>query len=73
LGADHHNPTCQRIGDRHKHSWTDQHADKLAHVPADVTAAPDAPDAAWRQFCAEARIRHDGTLHPPPPMQEEPL
>jgi hypothetical protein len=45
LGADHHNPTCQRAGEKHKHSWTDQHADKLAHVPADATAGPDAPAA----------------------------
>jgi hypothetical protein len=30
LGADHHKPTCQRVGEKHKHSWTSQHADKLA-------------------------------------------
>jgi hypothetical protein len=70
LGADHHNPNCERVGEKHKHSWTDQHADKLAYVPVDVTAGPDAPAAAWRQFCAEANIRHDGILHPPPPIQE---
>jgi hypothetical protein len=73
LGADHHNPTCQRVGEKHKHSWTSQYADKLAYVPADVTAGPDNPVAAWRQFCTEATIRHEGALHPPPPMHEEPL
>jgi len=71
LGADHHNPTSQRLGEKHRHSWTDRHADKLAYVPVDVTAGPDNPVTAWQQFCAEAKIRHDGVLHPPPPTQEE--
>ena len=71
LGADHHNPTCQRVGEKHKHSWTDQHADKLAYMPKDVASGLEHPDAVWQQFCAEAKIVHDGSLHPPPPMQEE--
>jgi hypothetical protein len=71
LDADHHNPTCQRVGEKHKRSWTSQHADKLAYVPLELSAGPDDPVTAWRQFCVEAKIRHDGALHPPPPMQEE--
>ena len=33
LGYDHHNPTCEMVGDKHKHYWTDQHRDKMAYVP----------------------------------------
>jgi hypothetical protein len=70
LGADHHNPTCQRVGEKHKHSWTDQNADKLAYVPDDISASLDHPSTVWRQFCVEAKITHDGTLRNPPPVQE---
>lgn len=72
LGADHHNPTCQRVGgEKHKHRWTDQHADKLAYVPTDITAAADNPVEVWQQFCAEAKIVHNGRLDHPPVVQEE--
>jgi hypothetical protein len=40
-------------------------------VPDDVTGAVDAPLVVWEQFCAEARILHEGELQEPPPMQEE--
>jgi len=71
LGADHHNPTCQRVGEKHKHRWTDQHADKLVYVPADITAVADDPVQVWQQFCAEARISHHGGFEHPPVVQEE--
>lgn len=71
LGADHHNPTCQRVGETHKHSWSDKYADKHAYVPADITADIDDHGAVWRQFCAEAGIVHHGILHQPSPMQDE--
>ncbi len=69
MGGDHHNPSCQRVGELHKHRWTDQHADKLAYVPADITAPSADPVAVWRQFCAEANITHMGQLSAPPPHQ----
>lgn len=71
LGADHHNPTCQRVGEKHKHAWTDQHADKLAYVPEDITAGLEEAVAVWREFCSETRIQHNGALEPPPAVQAE--
>lgn len=71
LGADHHNPTCHRIGEKHKHRWTEQHADKLAYVPGDISATTEEPVRVWQQFCTEAKISHRGTLGHPPVVQEE--
>lgn len=71
LGADHHNPTCQNVGEKHKHRWTDRFADKEAYVPDDITAPMADPVAAWQQFCNEAKIRHMGRLERPPAIQEE--
>ncbi len=67
LGKDHHNPSCQNVGEKHKHRYTEQCRDKEAYVPSDITAAVDDPVAVWKQFCAEALIAHNGTLYPPPP------
>ena len=71
LGADHHNPTCSNVGEKHKHRWTDQFADKQAYVPDDITAPLLDPVSVWRQFCLEAKIVHDGALERPPAIQEE--
>jgi hypothetical protein len=71
LGADHHNRSCNRTGEKHKHRWTDACADRDAYVPGDIAAGVDDVVAAWQQFCAEARIVHRGTLFPPPPEQPE--
>jgi hypothetical protein len=71
LGADHHNPTCTNVGEKHKHRWTDSFKDKEAYVPDDITAAAEDPVAAWIQFCAEASIEHQGVLDAPPLVQEE--
>lgn len=65
LGADHHNPTCERVGERHKHRWTEEWKDKQAYVPKDVTAEWNDPVRAWQEFCAEAKITHQGTLAAP--------
>jgi hypothetical protein len=73
LGADHHNPTCQRLGEKHKHRWTEAFRDEEAYVPADVIAAWDNPVEVWRQFCAEAGIVHDGQMRPPQIQEELPL
>lgn len=69
IGKDHHNPQCTQVGRTHKHRWSEQFRDKEAYVPADITAAPDAPVLLWQQFCSEARITHAGTLSAPPHPQ----
>jgi len=71
LGKDHHNPSCEHTGERHKHHWTDVARDKEAFVPQDITAPAKDPVAAWQQFCAEARITHAGRLQDPPTRQLE--
>ncbi len=65
LGVEHHNPTCQMVGDPHKHYWTDEYRDKMAYAAEDITEPWDHPVEVWRQFCAEAGIQHQGRLHPP--------
>ena len=71
IGADHHNPTCQRIGEKHKHRWSDTFADKEAYVPGDITASINDSVLVWQQFCSEAKIMHNGSMEIPPPAQEE--
>jgi hypothetical protein len=71
LGKDHHNPNCVFVGEKHKHRWNEPLRDKEAYVPADITASVDTPMAVWQQFCIEANIRHDGTMHAPPEIQME--
>ena len=71
LGKDHHNPQCHQVGERHKHRWTERYRDKEAYVPGDVKARVSDPVAVWREFCAEARIQHEGRMKPPPPRQGE--
>ena len=64
MGKDHHNPECHRVGEMHKHKWTEKYRDKEAYVPEDITESISNPAAVWRQFCAEANIRHDGKMAP---------
>lgn len=71
LGKDHHNPQCEQVGEKHKHRWSERYGDKEAYVPNDVNAPVSDPVAVWREFCAEAGIRHDGRMEQPPPRQEE--
>ena len=71
LGKDHHNPQCDQVGERHKHRWSERYRDKEAYVPNDVNAPVSDPVAVWREFCAEARIQHDGRMMSPPPVQGE--
>ena len=70
LGTDHHNPDCNRVGEKHKHRWTEGFRDKQAYVPEDITESWDRPVEVWGQFCAEARVRHTGRMDPPA-VQEE--
>lgn len=69
LGKDHHNPTCNNVGEKHKHRWTDRFRDKEAYVPDDITQPPMNPVAVWQEFCAEAKIRHLGVMAAPPAQQ----
>jgi hypothetical protein len=71
LGKEHYNPQCDHVCEKHKHRWTERFRDKEAYVPEDITANAADPVAVWRQFCAEARITHQGTLRPVPPVQME--
>lgn len=69
LGKRHHNPWCEQIGEKHKHRWSERYGDKEAYVPEDVKAPVSDPVAVWKEFCAEARIRHAGRMERPPAAQ----
>lgn len=69
LGKDHHNPSCDFVGEKHKHRWNEPVRDKEAYAPQDITAPQSDPVAVWRQFCQEASIQHGGVMHSPPPVQ----
>lgn len=72
LGKDHRNAdTGELVGEKHKHRWSELYRDKVAYVPADITAPATDPVGVWTQFLAEAKIKHEGTLHSPPPLQGE--
>ena len=71
LGKDHHNPQCEQVGEKHKHQWSERYRDKEAYVPDDVNAPASDPVAVWKEFCAEARIRHKGRMERPPARQGE--
>ncbi len=66
LGADHHNPTCTFVGEKHKHRWSDAWKDKEAYVPDDITSDIHDVREVWRQFCKEAGLDHRGALEDPP-------
>lgn len=67
LGKAHHNPTCETPGEKHKHRWNERFRDKEAYVPDDIKAEAFNPIDAWRQFCSEAKLVHEGELRLPPP------
>ena len=69
LGSEHHNPSCDYVGECHKHRWNEIHRDKEAYVPQDLTAEVDDPVAVWEQFCAESKIQHHGHLASLPASQ----
>lgn len=65
IGRDHDNPGRGRAGVKHKHSWSERYQDKEAYMPEDITSGASDPISVWRQFCTEARIRHDGEMRLP--------
>ena len=72
LGKNHRNPDGDQIGKKHKHRWCERYQNDKAYVPADITEPASDPVAVWRQFCAEASLRHDGALERPV-LQEDRL
>jgi len=73
LGADHHNPNCQRVGEKHKHRWSEEYRDKIAYVASDISATWDQPVAVWMEFCQEAGITHQGVMRCPAVQGDLPL
>lgn len=72
MGKAHKNRDGTRVGEKHKHTWNaGPLRDTHAYVPQDITESVDNPVAVWRQFCLEAKIKHEGTLTKPPPVQME--
>jgi hypothetical protein len=73
IGTDHRNPKQKNmnVGKLHKHRWKNAYKDKFAYCPTDITAVPENIIAAgyvvkvWEEFCAEAKITHDGRLEEP--------
>lgn len=55
------------LEETHKHLWTEEEQYANVYVPDDIEAEKWEPNKAWLEFCAEARIIHNGTLPPPPP------
>lgn len=70
LRKNHKNPDGKLVGEKHKHRWSEIYRDKQAYVPSDITASADDPVQAWRQFCEEATVRHDGTMQSIPKQQQ---
>ena len=73
LGADHQNPDGELVGEKHKNYWVPGSRDKWAYVPDDITQPWDRPTAVWAQFCAEANLRHSGTIQNPVSQGSMPL
>ena len=69
LGKDHRNPDNSRVGEKHKHRWSEQTGVKDAYVPEDIMSTVDRPTEVWEQFCAEANLIHNGKMNPPPAEQ----
>ncbi|MDE2999936.1 MAG: hypothetical protein OXU79_12740 [Gemmatimonadota bacterium] len=71
LGKDHHNPQCDQVGEKHKHTWSERYSDKEAYVLDDIDAHLLDPVSVWTEFCVEAGIQHDGKMNVPPAIQGE--
>lgn len=66
LGTEHPNLDGTRVGEKHKHHWSEGTGIKDAYVPEDITSTLDEPVEVWRQFCAEARMTHAARMSLPP-------
>ena len=73
LGADHQNPDRRTVGEKHKNYWVPGSRANWAYVPEDITETWDRPVEVWRQFCAEAKLTHSGTMSQPAVQGSLPL
>ena len=73
MGHDHTDPQGNDLGDSHKHEWSECYRDREGYAPEDITAPVFDPVSVWRQFCAEANIRHNGRMHSLPVSMEWPF
>ena len=73
LGVSHGRQNPVGMYAKHKHRWSEARKDKDIYEPSDITAPVDRPVEVWDQFCAEAGIDHQGTLHDPPVRLDLPI
>ncbi len=66
LGAEHVNPDGKPVGEKHKNYWKPGMRDKWAYAPEDITEPWNRPVEVWGEFCAEANLKHSGTMRNPP-------
>ena len=63
MGQTHKNrATGKKSGRIHKHIWTDLYKDQYTYDPLDITEPFHNVIGVWRQFCLEARIKHEGEV-----------
>lgn len=65
IGTDHHNPTCERVGDVHVHRWSEAHGTDFATVPHGIKDSVSDTCGVWRRFCRMAGIDHAGHMRDP--------
>ena len=70
LGSEHRNPDGRKVGEMHKHKWRHGYRENFAYIPSDITQPWDRPIEVWNQFCAQAKLHHNGAMRPPD-IQEE--
>ncbi len=63
IGKAHHNPDCGRVGQNHKHKWTDEHQTRWAYEPEEIDFT-DMEKAFWT-FLEECRIEYRGAFVKP--------
>ena len=76
IGHDHTNrktKTQKRksIGSVHKHKWSRKFKDAYAYQPDDITAKAHEVEKAWKEFCIESKITHEGIFYHPSQRQQE--
>lgn len=69
IGGAHRFPDGRLLEETHKHRWNQRLGEGNVYVPDDITAEAAEPVKAWREFCEEAGITHDGELESPPSLQ----
>jgi hypothetical protein len=48
VGKAHKNPSGERVGETHKHRWSEIYRDKEAYEPPDITASGQEPIQVWQ-------------------------